>query len=165
MKTDRIVQTIEKAFLFGHYDSRGGAMLVIASNFIKALEAYAETFGCGFKEAGDEEAYDNLINNCHQDFLRSGSVIVCDELFQDGSGVELNSEYTDDGYSYGSIKEITTHKFSTKPTKSSTETILIFWKKKKPILDRVEDNHGISEYTIKREKLGEDAFGLYMIRA
>lgn len=165
MKTDRIVQTIEKAFLFGHYDSRGGATLVIASNYIKALEAYMTAFGCGLKEADNKEAYDNLVDCCHKDFIRSGSVIVCDEPFFEGSDVELDSEYTDDGYSYGSIKETRTHKTFEGTTKSATETILIFWKKKKPVLDRDEDNHSVSEYTIKREKLGEDAFGLHMIRA
>ena len=45
VKDGREKKRLQRAYFFGHYDSRGGAMLVLADNFVKALLKYAEGFG------------------------------------------------------------------------------------------------------------------------
>lgn len=46
----RSPKTIFKAYLFGHYDSRGGAILLRADHFLDAFEMYMRDFGVKSEE-------------------------------------------------------------------------------------------------------------------
>lgn len=121
---ERQVEEHPRCFLFGHYDSRGGASLVKARNLIEAFEKYAESFGWAkdpktgqledegmrqyMKSEGEYEAWkpDALHWLMEEDFMFSCNVIVCDEPFADDN-VELDRAYCDDrkdGYSYGVLQ-------------------------------------------------------------
>lgn len=41
---EREVERVAKVYLFGHYDSRGGASLVVAENHFDAVNAYLNVF-------------------------------------------------------------------------------------------------------------------------
>src|SRR5262249_47281510 len=92
--TDRQVEVHPRCFLFGHYDSRGGATLIPAPHLIEAFRTYAQAFGYDRnledeemrKHFGNEEEYRTWLPNAihgllEEDFMFSCNVIVCDEPF------------------------------------------------------------------------------------
>ena len=129
--TDRQVEEHPRCFLFGHYDSRGGASLVPAKNVFDAFKIYASSFGFSVDEKGelqDEGMREYFAKNpegpgakdyatwlpdavhslMQEDFMFSCSVLVCDEPF-DGKG-ELDVGYEEEGYKYGLVQYRWKHK-------------------------------------------------------
>lgn len=96
---EREVEFHPKVYVFGHYDSRGGATAVFAPNVIKAIEKYVGSCGwVGEDEEGNLITDDNSINVAYEDLLSQGmfQMVVCDEPLDDKS--ELLVEYDDQGY-------------------------------------------------------------------
>ncbi len=127
--TDRQVEERGRCFLFGHYDSRGGATLVEARNLLEAFQRYASEGFCWtvdekgqlqdpgmrqyMKDDAEYEAWrpDALHSLMEEDFMFSCNVIVCDEPFGDGE-TELDHGYSEDGggYRYGVVQYRWLHK-------------------------------------------------------
>lgn len=133
----RQVEEHPRCFLFGHYDSRGGATLVRAKNLIEAFEKYACEAFCWTKDdktglledegmrqyMKSEEEYeawrpDALHGLMEEDFMFSCNVVVCDEPFGDKSELDYGytgkadgeSDYGYEGYRYGVLQYRWKHK-------------------------------------------------------
>lgn len=161
---ERQTYEIPRAFLFGHYDSRGGATLVAARHLIEAFEKYATTaFGwtksdngelddLGMKEhfkthGGDYEAWkpDALHELLEGDYMFSCHAIFLDA--EPGDEQELDESFDDDGYKYGLLQYRWLHKsYSEDPEEQKQlskwtnvggdcKKTLVFWKGKKPTID------------------------------
>jgi hypothetical protein len=119
-----------KAYFFGHYDSRGGAFMIVAPNHIAALKRYAaETFFCDV-DAAPEEAdpgqtdfvkqhmglegedlreemsgwRDGLVDGCQEDFLFRAEVIVCDAPLP-AEAADVDEGYVGKGgWKYGRVQ-------------------------------------------------------------
>src|SRR5262245_44032287 len=61
METLQLVQWIPRAFVFGHYDSRGGSSLIEAVNLGEAAKVYNSQFGMDTEELGLDPAGDDYI--------------------------------------------------------------------------------------------------------
>lgn len=125
--SDRQVEEHPRCFLFGHYDSRGGATLVKARNLLEAVSRYAveafqwEVVDGKLEEPGqreylkDDAEYeawkpDALHSLVEEDFMFSCNVIVCDAPFPDDQ-VDLDYGYDDEnGYRYGVVQYRWKHK-------------------------------------------------------
>lgn len=174
-KADRQAEWFEKAYVFGHYDSRGGATLVLAKNHVEALQKY----GAAFCVDDDAEYRDNAIDGLQDDFIKRVELIVCDEPLP-AEEAELDEEY-EGAYRYGKVqsryekveydyegpqdadgrfKRIPTGKFS----KWVDEPILVMWKGRIPPKLQLPKSLLEHEYRIVRERLGEDACGLVLCR-
>lgn len=95
---DREVGRIQRAYLFGHYDSRGGALLVVQPSLALALTAYAKHLELDDRTAADV---------AEEDYVARYTVIVCDRaLSATDDGQELLADYRDDGggYSFGVVQ-------------------------------------------------------------
>lgn len=171
-----------RAFLFGHYDSRGGAMLVEARNLLEAFPRYAEPFGWETvdgrlespqmkeyieKDGGDYEEWrsEAIHGLMQEDFMYGCTAIFLDEM-PDGEQ-DLDKGYAEDGgYSYGRLEyRWNTGKKLTKWEDAGLgeKKTLVFWKGKKPVVDPKAlgmDYLTDLEVRIARESLGEDAFGV-----
>jgi hypothetical protein len=144
--SDRQVEEHPRCFLFGHYDSRGGATLVRAKNLLEAFAKYAESFGWTvdektgrledegmrqyMKSEAEYEAWkpDALHGLMEEDFMFSCNVVVCDEPF--GEKEELDHGYTGDadssdygyeGYRYGVLQYRWKHKKAYAETEAERE--------------------------------------------
>lgn len=146
---DGQVIRLPKAYFFGHYDSRGGASMVLAKNHIEALKSYMSEFGM------EEDAVDDA----QDDFLFKVEVIFCGG---DPDLTELDQEYDEDGFKYGRVQ--TRYLDPSTGTFSSwkDEDIVVFWKEEEPKLElrKLALDY---DYRIERLSLGEDAFGLAQI--
>jgi hypothetical protein len=147
--SERQVEEHPRCFLFGHYDSRGGATLVRAKNLLEAFEKYAESFGWvrdektgrledpGMKQyMKSEEEYeawkpDALHGLMEEDFMFSCNVIVCDEPFGDKSELDFGytgpateeSDFGYEGYRYGVVQYRWKHKARWGETKEEREEL------------------------------------------
>ncbi len=126
--SDREVQFFPRCFLFGHYDSRGGATLIPAKHLIEAFEIYSTTMGwskvdgqledLGMKEHfaqitkpqegmyNDYETWkpDSIHSLMEEDFMFSCSVVICDEKINEEEA-ELDAKYSEEsGYKYGLVQ-------------------------------------------------------------
>lgn len=175
-KADRQAEWFEKAYVFGHYDSRGGATLVLADNHVEALRKYGEAFGVSLEGEGK---VDNGIDALQDDFLKRVELIVCDEALPEGEA-ELDEEY-EGAYRYGKVqsryelveydydgpknpdggfRRIPTGKFS----KWRDEPVMVLWKGRTPPKLSLPGGLLQCEHRMVREKLGEDACGLVLCR-
>lgn len=93
----REVGRIGRAYLFSHYDSRGGSSLVVIPTLARALTSYADQRGL------DEQTAADL---AEEDYVARYAVIVCDRpISLADDGTELLSEYCNGGgYSFGVIQ-------------------------------------------------------------
>ena len=124
---ERVVQRIPRAYVFGHYDSRGGSTLIPAKTFHQALCKYAETFGRD--ENGDDPGQKDFFRTCEgmegqaledryqqwkadsfqeleDEKLFTCEVFVCDEPFPQ-EPAELDDGYCcerGDGWNYGILQ-------------------------------------------------------------
>jgi len=125
----RQVQVV-KAYFFGHYDSRGGAFMVLACNHIEALKKYvlmawqtdldAKDPDPGQRESLEKEGLsaeaveaelaswtNGLVDSAQEDFLFQAEVVVCDEPLP-AEDAELDCDYGDPkegiGYKYGRVQ-------------------------------------------------------------
>lgn len=153
-------QVVRRAFLFGHYDSRGGASLVVADEIGEAVRKYAAAFGMVGELAEDasEEDRREQAETLHQmfaeDYMAWVEVYVCDGELPDGDA-ELDDDYAEGGFRYGRIEEKYKDSSAGKWQKTNK---LVLWKGPKPKL-AVEDDR-FMRFRLEREELGEDAFGL-----
>ena len=176
--TDRQVSVHDQCFLFGHYDSRGGGFLVIADHLIMACQIYATNVGHTLDEEGNlqdpsvpeknrdgeyTETINATIHAVCEDLMFSCTVIVCDEPFE--GKTELDGEYDDDGYSYGTIEigfKNNNGETQWEDFRLSCSKTLIFWKGEEPTLDPklVMPYIPNGPVRIVRQSYGEDACGI-----
>jgi hypothetical protein len=127
--SERQVEEHPRCFLFGHYDSRGGACLVRARNLLEAFEKYAtEAFSWQkdpatgrledpgmreyMKDDAEYEAWrpDALHALMEEDFMFSCNVVVCDQTFEESGTSDLDVAYDESGYRYGVLQYRWLHK-------------------------------------------------------
>lgn len=91
----REVGRIGRAYLFSHYDSRGGSSLVVVPTLARALVAYAEHLGLDDGQAVADAA--------EEDYVARYAIIVCDRPLSptDDGAVLLVGYRESDGYSWG----------------------------------------------------------------
>lgn len=92
----REVGRIERAYLFSHFDSRGGSAFVVVPTLARALVAYADHVGLGEQATADA---------AEEDYVGRFAVVVCDKpLSAADDGAELLAGYREGGYSFGVIQ-------------------------------------------------------------
>lgn len=141
--SDRQVEEHPRCFLFGHYDSRGGATLIPARNLIEAFQKYASSFGFSVDEHGqlqdegmrqhfaqypgtDGRTYedwlpDSIHSLMEEDFMFSCRVVVCDAPFE--GEADLDEAYAEEGggYRYGLVQYRWRHKHYSQDPKEREE--------------------------------------------
>lgn len=161
---DREVERHERCFLFGHYDSRGGASLIPAKDLFTAFKIYSSSFGFTPDEKGElqdegmrahfakggtvldqKQTYEEWLPNAthsllEEDYMFSCNVVVCDKSFGEGPD-DLDSRYSGkDGYRYGVLQ----YRFMDHEGKMTVwlnfardaKKTLVFWKgKEKPAVN------------------------------
>lgn len=153
---EREVARITRAYLFGHYDSRGGSTLVVAKNLSRALVAYALSFGYGDEELEHDAA--------EQDYVARYTVIVCDRAFSTADdGAELLADYRDDGtgYRFGVVQSRWRDSRGRRSRWRDT-AYAVLWSGMPPAI--VGQTGPLQEeLRLDRRNLGEDAWGLGLI--
>jgi len=185
--TDRQVEEHPRCFLFGHYDSRGGATLIPAKHLFEAFARYATSFGFekdskgelqdeGMKQHfGDKAQYEAWLPDAihallEEDFMFSCTVLICDEKIS-GECCDLDEGFDDHGYKYGLVQYRWQHKHYEGSEELSewcdlgqgTQKTLVFYKGEKPLLNAkalgMEYLKGL-EVQLTDEDFGEDACGV-----
>lgn len=158
-------QVVRRAFLFGHYDSRGGASLVVADEIGEAARKYAcvhglvDGPGVPVEPERKREEADMIHRLFADDYISWVEVFVCDASFPE-SDLDLDEEFCgpESGFRYGRIES----KLKSSTGKWEKTHRMVFWKGPKPKL--VVEDDGFVKYRIEREELGEDAFGLVLFQ-
>jgi hypothetical protein len=139
-------------FLFGHYDSRGGATLIPTPNALTAIEHYAESFGFTNK---DGEEWNQATRFAMNDFISIVEVHVIGPEFDVKTPQELLSEYGGEYASFqlfhGALEEpvlVLVHK-SEFPTEDD-------WPESMAAPAELDGE----KYHLEHWALGEDAYGL-----
>lgn len=172
---EREVDYIHKAYIFGHYDSRGGAMLVQAPNVKVAMEDYLKECEIGFTDTGEFDPDNYAWDTAYEDLSTQGlfSVIVCDEVLPDRG--ELLAGYNDDGYK---VARLESRMIMSQPDETQWYEIpvVVLWKGDASIdpadkayfndAPRIIPSQSQSfvkyEYRLVEWQPGEDAFGLWL---
>jgi len=182
---ERAVQFVPRAYVFGHYDSRGGAALVVADTIAKAIVKYARVFGWdenledlgqkeylrdqGLQGQALEDEYNAWKKTALQD-IEDEHIFTCQVVVCDGSlpaeEAELDADYAETGYSYGTIQSrCQDYKGKTMDWQDAgSNKILVLWKGEPP--KPLGQNQYLPQYEERLEKmdsLGEDAFGLILM--
>ena len=166
-KADRQQGPAEKAYVFGHYDSRGGAALVIASNHIEAIKKYCKAFFCiDTDDEPDKELASDHIDMAQEDFLFRADVVCCDAPLP-ADGIELDADY-DGEFRYGMIQsryDQSRYDPTTKFSEWADQNILVLWKgETPPQMTGLRQSILKEEFRLERLELGEDACGLVVVR-
>lgn len=180
---DREVEGIAKLYLFGHYDSRGGATAVIARNHVDAVKAYLAAFDPDGLRAYVQEregedaarkAVDDLVDAAQDDFLARYELRVCDVALPDAAD-ELLEEYRDsDGYRFGVVQRRYSRSESGAPASKTkgrwskwTDTdVAVLWQgPRQPSLSVSSRGLLDEQVRLQRRDVGEDAYGLVLVRA
>jgi hypothetical protein len=158
----RVKETV-KAYLFGHYDSRGGAFMVLAKNPAEALKKVSVGFGGG--QLGDEAAEDGLLDAMLDDFIGRRTVVVCDDALPP-EDAELDEDYADPGagFKYGVVQQSYQKPDGSWSKWGDTETMVLWKGRVVPKLDAEAVTTLPLKHRVKRERLGEDACGLCLVR-
>jgi hypothetical protein len=143
LQVDREVQRFN-GYVFGHYDSRGGATLIRAERLLEAAEAYATDF-VGGESVSDDERRMFLNNALEEDFMFRATVIVCDAPL--GGAADLDGDYDESGYQYGEVTALA----------GDHCKALVLWRGAPPRVIFLNDG---TEDSITPIELGEDAWGL-----
>lgn len=153
---EREVGRIGRAYLFGHYDSRGGSTLVVERNLSRALVAYAKSFGYGDEELEHDAA--------EEDYVARYTIIVCDRALSTADdGAELLADYRDDGggYRWG-VLQSRWHDASRRHSRWRDTSYAILWSGRTPtIVGQVGPLQ--EELRLDRRHVGEDAWGLGLL--
>lgn len=162
MTADRpIIQTIEKAFFFGHYDSRGGASLVVAKKLEEACRKYEEMFFAGWEEddPGRVEC-----DPAGDDFEEGLTVLVFDEPV-DFDGEELLEDYGGKFKTARIWSRYPTPMFKSGWSKWRETQTVILYRGKRPTFkaDCLPDGKPFWFYEARTWEPGEDAFGLILM--
>lgn len=154
---EREVARISRAYLFGHYDSRGGSTLVVARNLSPGLVAYAASFGYGDEELEHDAA--------EQDYVGRFTVLVCDRALSTADdGAELLADYRDDGggYRWGVVQSRWRDASRGRRSRWRDTTYAVLWSGRPPAIV-VPAGPLQEEFRLDRRNLGEDAWGLGLI--
>lgn len=181
---ERERERVEKVYLFAHYESRGGASLVVARNHLDAVSTYLTAFDAeglrvyvseGEGEDAARAAVDNLVDAAQDDFVARYELRVCDAPLPEGDD-ELLEEYRDDGgYRFGVVERRyfradlsaraskTTHG---RWSKWSDSTVAVLWQGARiPTVTLAGRGLLEEELRLLRRDVGEDAYGLVLVRA
>lgn len=158
---DREKQLLQSVYLFGHYDSRGGAAMVQAPNLASAMVAYAVGMEFNIEDADDVWAVGE------EDYIGKREVVVLDGTFDIDEPQELLEGYAEHGYKVANLE----YKFDLpKFLWTEDDRLLILYKDKLPKEMVVTPNvaPGIKPFDTKyrftkNDELGEDAWGLFWI--
>ena len=153
---EREVGRIERAYLFSHYDSRGGSTLVLGKNLSRALVAYAASFGYG------DEALEHDV--AEEDYVARYAVMVCDRpLTAADDGAELLADYRDDGAGYRwGVVQSRWRDASHRPSRWRDTSYAILWSGGTP---RATGQTRLlqEELRVDRRNIGEDGWGLGLL--
>lgn len=176
----RVVQHIRRAYVFGHYDSRGGATLVAAPSIGKAMAKYQEVFcmdangddpgqkayfaSTGLSGQALEDRYEDwkseMMMELEEELLFACEVWVCDEMLPaDGGELDDNYRYEEGRfYKYG-VLEMRYKNSSSKRWGEETTKTLVLWKATacKPTIIKQDQFYN---YRLTKTSYGEDACGL-----
>lgn len=162
----RIVAGIEHAYLFEHFDSRGGSTVVLAPSLHRAMEVYVEPFQLSNDGPTDED-----FQITEHDYAGELRMVVCDQDFeQTDLDTELLSSYGGKYKAAWLRVRIGKSRWQT-PMEGRT---LVLWTGKRPNADEIGFHAMTGPYTYKdepikfkyvKEELGEDAFGLILMDA
>ncbi len=153
----REVGRIERAYVFGHYDSRGGSTLVVARNLSRALVAYAASFGYG----------DDVLEHdaAEEDHVARYTVVVCDRALSTADdGAELLADYRDDGggYRFGVVQSRWRDVSRGRWSRWRDTTYAVLWSGRPPTIAGPAGPLQ-EEFRLDRRSIGEDAWGLGLI--
>ena len=166
------VQYIHQAFLYSHFDSRGGSTIIVAPHILKAHEVYNQAFG------GDQTSL-NIITD---DYRGAYSLVVLGEklTLDTDDSTELLAEY-DGRYQIGVLQSRWQSEGEWQPWEDAPTLILspISQSQLSQNLDGRDDSevvvmdielpniHDIlqSQWRVIEIKLGEDAFGCALVHA
>ena len=153
----REVGRIERAYLFSHYDSRGGSTLVVAKNLSRALVAYAASFGYGDEVLEHDAAEEGYVGRY--------MVLVCDRALSPADdGAELLADYRDDGggYRWGVVRSRWRDASRGRWSRRRDTACAILWAGKVPTVTGCA-GPSRDELRIDRRDVGEDAWGLGLL--
>lgn len=156
---EREVTRISRAYLFGHFDSRGGSTLVVARNLSRALVAYAASFGYGDEELEHDAA--------EEDYVARYTVVVCDRaLSVADDGAELLANYRDDdgGYRFGVVQSRWRGGSRGRWSRWRDTAYAVLWSGRLPTIVGAAGPLQ-EEFRLDRRDVGEDAWGLGLIWA
>lgn len=185
----RSPKMVFKAYLYGHYDSRGGATLISADNFLEALQRYLEIFcveevddmvdlfkdgppdyagnayeGCKTPRECAARLRNSQIDELASDFIRTCTCVFFDAAPDEG---ELDADYVDGGFRYGVLESrVSGDAAFSEHEDVNLGKIMVFWRdgqEMPPVKDIIPMLHPATrtwQYGIEREELGEDACGL-----
>jgi hypothetical protein len=201
--TEREVGRV-KAYIFGCYNSRGGAALVLADHHKQALDKYlsgvfafrddeeerarflAEYHGDRAEaEAAWAERCASAIDGAEDNFIGRVVAIICDAPLPEETGTELDAAYLspeEQGYRYGRVQsryEIAEYDYEDKeyfqahrvykrlPSGRYSEWMetrfFVLWRGEAPEI-QLPQTPLKEEFQIVPEELGEDGFGLVLIK-
>lgn len=163
----RETQRHDNAHIFGHFDSRGGSTLVLGHKSTPdAIVAYEKALGW------DHE--DGVGHNDLMDGEGRVTLVVCDRPLPDRG--ELLGDYVDDGYLAGRLQSR-----RRKQDDWRDEPVVVLWADTRTDDEREEDYEkdetgdpqkgapeivppaGPMAYRLRRVRLGDDAFGLFLV--
>lgn len=154
---ERELGRIERAYLFSHYDSRGGSTLVVAKNLSRALAAYAASFGYGDEVLAHDAA--------EEDYVARYIVIICDRALSPADdGAELLADYRDDGtgYRWGVVRFRGRDASRGRWSRWKDTGYAVLWAGEAPTITRPAGPR-CDELRIDRRDVGEDAWGLGLL--
>lgn len=154
---EREVGRIGRAYLFSHFDSRGGSTLVVARNLSRALVAYTASIGFGDEDLEHDAA--------EQDYVARYAVIVCDRaLSPDDDGAELLADYRDDGggYRFGVVQSRWRDVSRRRWSRWRDTAYAVLWSGRRPTIFG-QAGPLPEELRLDRRNVGEDAWGLGLI--
>lgn len=149
----REVGRVERAYLFSHFDSRGGSSLVVVPTLARALAAYAEHLGL------DEQAAADI---AEEDYVGRYAVIVCDKPLSAADGAELLAGYrTDGGYSWGVVQARWHDQARRRWSRWQDTAYAVLWVGDAPAVEG-QDDPLREELRLDVRAPGEDAWGLIL---
>ena len=158
---EREKQVLQNVYLFGHYDSRGGAAAVQAPNLASAMVSYAVGMDFNIEDASDVWAVGE------EDYIGKRELVVLDGAFDILEPQELLEGYAENMYKVANLE----YKFDLKGcTWTQDDRILVLYKGTLPkeITVTPKAAPGLKPFDTKyrftkNEELGEDAWGLFWL--
>ena len=155
-----------RAFVFGHYDSRGGATLVRATNVVQAVMRYTKEVWEMDQLGISPEEEAEWIHNTAEDLMHCVNVVNLTNIPFGNSGTELDEGYGG-LYHYG----LAQYQFKDGRKKyydirsGGCEKTLLFWRPQDgtPELPDFLKSEWYGKTRVKRQEYGEDACGLVWV--
>jgi hypothetical protein len=158
---EREKQVLQNVYLFGHYDSRGGAAIVQAPNLASAMVAYAVGIEFNIEDADDVWAVGE------EDSIGKRELVVLDEPFNVLKPQELLEGYAEiGGYKAAKVE----YNFDLPKCEwTIDDRFLVLYKGELPkeMVVAPKVSPGVKNFDTKyrfvEDQLGEDAWGLFWI--